>query len=122
MSLSRAFSYAGCPAVVTSLWKADDAATAFITQRLHQYLKEGRLTDEALQLAKLDYLQSDQFESRKKTPAYWAHLVLIGNNGQLYRKNYAPYWLLAAVAGLIWFFMSRKKPGVKNARSVTETL
>jgi len=88
MSLSRAFSYAGCPAVVTSMWKADDAATTFIIQRLHHYLNDGYLTDEALQLAKLDYLQSDQFEPRKKTPAFWAHLVLIGDNGQLYRKSY----------------------------------
>lgn len=38
MSLSRAFAYAGCPNIITSLWKAEDRATASVTQRLHYYL------------------------------------------------------------------------------------
>src|ERR1041385_508618 len=41
MSLSRAFAYAGCPNIITSLWKAEDKATSFITRRLHVYLDKG---------------------------------------------------------------------------------
>ena len=39
MSLSRAFAYAGCPDIITSLWKAEDKTTAFLTQQLHYYLE-----------------------------------------------------------------------------------
>ena len=78
-SLSRAFSYAGCQSVVTSLWKADDAATAFIMKKMHGYLQQGLSKDIALQQARLDYLADDGTPDRYKTPAYWANLVIIGN-------------------------------------------
>ncbi|HMC86446.1 MAG TPA: CHAT domain-containing protein, partial [Chitinophagaceae bacterium] len=91
MSLSRAFSYAGCKSVVTSLWKADDIATAYIIKRLHYYLQRGLAKDEALQKAKMDYLKSVDIEDRFKNPAYWAHLVLIGDYHPLVKQNYAKY-------------------------------
>jgi len=79
MSLSRAFSYAGCKSVVTSLWKADEISTSFICRRMHHYLQMGIAIDEALQKSKIDYLKSGEIEDRFKNPAYWAHLVLIGD-------------------------------------------
>lgn len=79
ISLSRSFSYAGCKSVIASLWKADDAATAYIIRRVHHYLREGEPKDRALQLAKIDYLDDSHIESRYKTPSYWAHLVLLGD-------------------------------------------
>ena len=79
MSLSRAFSYAGCKSVVTSLWKADELSTSFICKRLHYYLQKGLAIDEALQKAKMDYLETKEVEERYKNPAYWANLVLIGD-------------------------------------------
>jgi CHAT domain-containing protein len=84
MSLARAFSYAGCKSVITSLWKADDASTAYITKRLHYHLQDGKPKDVALQRAKLDYLNDESIADRLKTPAYWSHLVLIGDATPLY--------------------------------------
>lgn len=84
MSLARAFSYAGCKSVITSLWKADDASTAYITKRLHHHLQEGKPKDVALQQAKLDYLNDESIADRLKTPTYWSHLVLIGDATPLY--------------------------------------
>ncbi|HVG40859.1 MAG TPA: CHAT domain-containing protein, partial [Chitinophagaceae bacterium] len=78
MSLSRAFAYAGCPSIVTSLWKADDESTAYIINLFHKYLNDGLSIDAALQKAKLDYLQDTKINPRKKHPFYWAHLVFIG--------------------------------------------
>src|SRR6185369_4542872 len=72
MSLSRAFAYAGCPNIITSLWKAEDKATAYIGRRLHQYLQKDYPKDEALQKAKLDLLNSREIGPRFKTPNYWA--------------------------------------------------
>ncbi len=37
MSLARAFTYAGCPNIIGSLWKADDKSTAWIMQRFYVY-------------------------------------------------------------------------------------
>lgn len=87
MSLARAFSYAGCKSVITSLWKADDASTAYITKRLHHHLQQGKPKDVALQQAKLDYLEDATIADRLKTPAYWSHLVLIGDAGALYEGS-----------------------------------
>jgi CHAT domain-containing protein len=103
MSLSRAFAYAGCPNIITSLWKAEDKTTAFITRRLHHYLEKGFPKDKALQQAKLDMLRSDDTDPRYKTPNYWAHLVFIGNYEPLQRRN--NWWWIALtiiVAAIIY--------------------
>ena len=81
ISLARAFAYAGCESTVNSLWKADDKATSFILQKFHIYLQKGYTRSKALRQAKLDYLGSDAIN---KSPAYWSHLVLIGDSGPLY--------------------------------------
>ncbi len=102
LSLSRAFSYAGCRRVVTSLWKADDRSTAYIMGRLHRYLRQGRDVDEALQLAKKDYLEDDSVNPQFKTAYYWAHLVLIGDHQALVPVSFP--WLIWIVCG--GFFLS----------------
>lgn len=104
MSLSRAFAYAGCPNIITSLWKAEDKTTAFITQRLHYYLEKGLLKDKALQKAKLDLLSSDEIDPRFKTPNYWAHLIFIGNYENDHKRN---NWWWIAVGIIIAAIMYR---------------
>lgn len=113
MSLSRAFSYAGCKSVITSLWKADDEATSFIVKQLHHYLQKGMPKDEALQKAKIDYLNSDRISDRFKTPAYWAHLVLIGDSQSLVETGFAWYWYGAVILFLLFviFLFIRKRAG-----------
>jgi len=111
VSLSRAFSYAGCKSVITSLWKADDVATAFIVKRLHVYLQQGDSKSEALQKAKLDYLNESTIEDRYKLPSYWAHLVLIGNNAPVASSSGKRYFLLLAIVIMlvvIAFFVRKR--------------
>jgi tetratricopeptide (TPR) repeat protein len=114
MSLSRAFAYAGCPNTVTSLWKADDAATAYITARLHAYLREHRPIDEALRQAKLDYLGDRSIHPRRKAPAYWAHLVFIGD--YVPQKNSSAWWLLWGVplGGIIFLIWKRRNKQLRK--------
>ncbi len=102
ISLSRAFSYAGCKSVITSLWKADDAATAFITKKLHMYLQQGDAIDIALQKAKLDYLKTDEVETRFKKPSYWANLILIGDARQITATK--ANWFLIACTMFLFVF------------------
>lgn len=109
MSLSRAFAAAGCPNIITSLWKAEDKATAFITQRLHYYLTKKYSKDEALQKAKLDFLNNSETDPRLKSPVYWAHLIFIGNYEP--RQNSSNWWIVAVsiiLGALAYKFLKRK--------------
>lgn len=91
ISLARAFQYAGCNSIITSLWKADDRASSFIARRVYDHLRDGSSRDEALQQAKLDYLNDESIDQRYKLPAYWAHFVLIGAPGPLVAEKRRPW-------------------------------
>lgn len=108
MSLSRAFAYAGCPNVITSLWKADDASTSYIMKRLHHHLAEGAPIDKALAEAKRDYLADGKINPRRKVPAYWANLVFLGNYEP--EPNYLPLILImsAVVIIVVIVFLAKK--------------
>jgi CHAT domain-containing protein/Tfp pilus assembly protein PilF len=72
VGLSRAFIYAGTPAVLVSQWDVDDRATAFLMDRFYRDLRLGRGTAAAL--------RSAQLETRRRFPhpAMWAGFVLTG--------------------------------------------
>lgn len=112
ISLSRAFAYAGCGSTINSLWKADDKATSFILQRFYVHLKKGETKARALQEAKLDYLASDAIN---KSPAFWAHLVLMGDESPLYKKKVGWLWVLLLLplgVAVVWVrgrFKRKKK-------------
>ena len=112
LSLSRAFAYAGCPNIITSLWKADDYTTAYISTRFHEYLRAGKTRAEALQKAKRDLLKDDAVDARYKTPNYWASLIYIGTYESRTSAAYA-YWLLlfipVALAIIFYTTKTRRK-------------
>ncbi|HET6255774.1 MAG TPA: CHAT domain-containing tetratricopeptide repeat protein [Puia sp.] len=111
ISLARAFAYAGCASSISSLWKADDQATSFILQRFYVYLEKGYKKSTALRQAKLDYLASGTID---KSPAYWSHLVLIGDTSPVYPRRLSWWWGLllipigGALAGLYYMRKKRK--------------
>jgi len=93
ISLARAFAYAGCPNIVTTLWKADDRAAAAIAAQMHNYLREGYAKDEALRQAKLDYLDDPEMKDAT-APYYWANFVFIGNPAPIYESSQWVWWLI----------------------------
>ena len=98
MSLSRAFMYAGCPSIVMSMWRAKDQPTGKIMNAFFQQLKEGKPKDDALRLAKLEYLsQADPLQAH---PSNWATFVVVGNADPLVLEgeNDWVWWL--ALGGL----------------------
>jgi len=117
MSLSRAFSYAGCPSVITSLWRAEDNATAYLTQKLYYYLQKGYAKDEALQKAKLDYLDDDAIEPNFKTPNFWAHLILVGDASPISNSGMNYWYIFAGIAFLLGAFFIIKRNGGRKRKS-----
>ncbi len=101
LSLSRAFAFAGCPNIITSLWKAEDKSTAYISEKFYSYLDKGYTYTEALQMAKKDLLQ-DETMSQFHTPNYWAHLIFIGNVQQEKLKTFT--WV-AIITATITFLL-----------------
>jgi tetratricopeptide (TPR) repeat protein len=81
-SLARGFSSAGIPSVAATQWEADEQAIYRISEKFNEYISQGMNKDEALQKAKLYFMQQDSHGS--DLPCYWADMILIGNTDPLH--------------------------------------
>jgi len=108
MSLARAFAHAGSPNTVMSLWQVDEAATRRLMTDFYKHLGAGKGKDEALQLAKLDYLDNNA----EAHPFYWAGFVLIGDDKPIVEDSnlnlYAWMIFLFLLILISGFFILRK--------------
>jgi len=115
MSLARAFSFAGCPNVVMSLWNVADRSTAEIMTHFYKNLQQGMTKDKALQLAKLQYLQETSAEYAK--PIFWGSFVVIGETDPILMdvattSTLPWFWtvlLLVLLIGMFWFWRTQVK-------------
>lgn len=74
IGLTRAFTFAGAAAQLSSLWKVDDLATAVLIKRFFRYLAEGDSRPEALRKAqKLVLAEINPY------PAFWAAFQISGD-------------------------------------------
>ena len=102
-SLARAFARAGVPATVMSLWLLHENSAGPLVQGFLKYLQAGKTKDEALRLAKLDYLKDDQYFEMTH-PFYWAGVTASGDMCALdlgasgWRNG---WWLLLAMASIL---------------------
>ncbi|MEM9261465.1 MAG: CHAT domain-containing protein, partial [Bacteroidota bacterium] len=107
LSLERAFLYAGCPSVVSSLWAAEDAATAAINGFFLAALQQGLPKDQALQSAQLRYLET--CPPGTENPFFWSGHRLAGSTAPLVYPWWtsAIWWvasgLLLLFGGILWF-------------------
>ena len=109
-SLGYAFSYAGVPSTIMSLWQVPDDATSRIMTKFYAHLNNGEKKNEALRQAKLDYLET-VVDPMQKNPFYWAGFVLNGNVNQVkFSHRTWVYKLLAglAILGFAVSFYSRR--------------
>lgn len=102
LSLARYFMYAGVPAINMSLWEVNDQSTARIMQLFYGELARGQNKAQALQSAKLKFLENQE-GSLAAHPAYWAPYIQLGDWQALELKSKGPRWnlLFAALAGAI---------------------
>lgn len=84
-SLARAFTYAGCPSILMTLWEVADNSTVELMERFYLYLGKGYSKAESLHRSKLDFLENaDQLKSN---PFFWSSFVLIGDTKPIYASK-----------------------------------
>jgi CHAT domain-containing protein len=103
LSLAHAFTYAGVPASIMSLWKVPDEATSQIMIDFYKNLKAGNEKDEALRLAKLSWLNNDAIPAQMKHPYYWAGFIASGDTTPLVFEESSSIIPLGIIAILLSF-------------------
>jgi CHAT domain-containing protein len=110
-SIARAFTYAGCPAAVMSLWKARDVFTADVMVQFYENLHEGESVSNALRNAKLQFLK--EADGPTAHPANWAAFVLNGHDMAFQQKagfHFAWYVVAALLlAASVTYVIRRNK-------------
>ena len=107
LSLAHAFSFAGCPSILSSLWAVNDQSTLKIMEGYYAHLATGIPKDEALRQAKLTYLETQG--AYASHPFYWAAFIGIGDPAPLvWAKEPLFSWrgvlcLCLVVAGFLGF-------------------
>jgi CHAT domain-containing protein/tetratricopeptide (TPR) repeat protein len=95
-SLARGFATAGIPSVAATLWNADEQSLYTITAKFHEYLSQGMPKDEALQKAKLYFIENEGTE--KQLPYYWANIILVGDQTPIkLSENHHIWWWVVGV-------------------------
>ena len=82
MSLGRAFSLAGVPAIIQSQWKVPDRSTARLMPFLYAALKKGKQKHDALNFARLKYLETTEV-STECHPYFWGGFVVYGDTSPI---------------------------------------
>jgi CHAT domain-containing protein len=85
MSLARAFLYAGCPAIVMTLWSVEDESSANLMIDFYKNLLSGYSKDEALRKAKIKHIRLA--DPLKAHPYFWLGYVSIGDQRALYHTK-----------------------------------
>ncbi|MCB9232513.1 MAG: CHAT domain-containing protein [Bacteroidia bacterium] len=113
MSMARGFFQAGVPAVVMSLWKVEDLATADLMAGFYKHLAAGDPTDLALARSQREFLAaSDEISA---FPGFWAGFVMVGQPQILPAGSGFQVWqmvlTLLVLGGLIlgWWRWRRKR-------------
>ncbi|MFK7748723.1 MAG: CHAT domain-containing protein [Kordia sp.] len=113
MSLARGFFNAGAKSVISSLWNINEKASSEIIQEFYKNIVAGDTKSEALQKAKLSYIQNNKNTS-EASPYYWSALTLTGDISPIgFTNNTYLYYMLGGffLTGIIVFnrFKKNKK-------------
>ncbi|TAL49517.1 MAG: CHAT domain-containing protein, partial [Methylovulum sp.] len=73
-SLNRAFQEAGAKAVLSTLWKVDDAGTGKFMQKFYQRFLDGKPAQQAIQETQSKFIHDKDYSD----PYYWAGFVMMG--------------------------------------------
>ncbi|MCP4441289.1 MAG: CHAT domain-containing protein [Aureispira sp.] len=100
MSIARSFMYAGVPSLVVSLWQVNDQSTSLIMESFYKHLNDGMNKANALQQAKLDYL--NRTKGIAGHPSLWAPFIQLGDHSAIEMKTSSSWltWVLG-ISGIL---------------------
>ena len=78
--LTRAFMYAGTPAVSVTLWSVESRSAKQLSTGLYRNLKQDKNRAEALRQIKLQMIKGEE-GSLFQHPFFWAPVVIFGDGG-----------------------------------------
>lgn len=110
MSLARGFFNAGAKSVISSLWDINEKASNDIIQEFYKNIAAGDSKSEALQKAKLTYIQNHKNTS-EASPYYWSALTITGDMRPIYEKqNGYLYYILGGIflSGIVLYIRSKR--------------
>ena len=110
--MGRAFQFAGCSSILTSLWTVDDRSTSQFMQLFYAHLNLGLSKTEALQKARIQYLEAT--EPTHAHPFFWAGFVLMGDGDPIPDHGVSYWmWVFMGIAGLSLglLFLYRRQAG-----------
>ncbi|MBC7826557.1 MAG: CHAT domain-containing protein, partial [Chitinophagaceae bacterium] len=101
--------------VMATIWRADEHPVYRISVLFHKNIAAGMRKDDALRVAKIDYLKTANKE--RSLPYYWSNMVIMGNTDpiELIHQNYLPWFIAVAILfGLIIVLNIWRKTGGKS--------
>jgi CHAT domain-containing protein len=116
VSMHHAFTTAGIPATIASLWNAPDRSTKEIMIAFYKNLQQGNDKATALRQAKLSYLKNNRDENLQH-PFYWAGFVLSGDQSPI-QLDTNIFWIpskttiiliFVAILTVVFFLLRRRK-------------
>lgn len=117
MSLARGFLYAGCPAIVMTLWEVEDRTGTEIMKEFYKNIRNGKPKDVALRSAKIKHIQ--EADPLKAHPHFWLGYITIGKTDPLFMGNEVYFFGVIVLFFLLLFAdqlykkLARKKSGQK---------
>lgn len=117
MSLARGFLYAGCPAIVMTLWEVEDRTGTEIMKEFYKNIRNGKSKDVALRNAKIKHIQ--EADPLKAHPHFWLGYITIGKTDPLFMGNEVYFFGIIVLFFLLLFAdqlykkLARKKSGQK---------
>jgi len=96
-SMTQAFTYAGAVSVVMSHWRVDDKASSIMMDYCYKFLSKGEPKDNALRLAKLEYLENAP--PSQNHPFSWGAFAVVGDVSPLNApvKWYELWWAFTII-------------------------
>jgi len=108
-SFQRAFTFAGVPATVASLWEVPDSSTEQIMVFFYKNLKVGQTKSEALRNAKLSFKNKNAY-NKLSAPYFWAGFVVYGSDSPIsYNYSALPFYIIAVIIFVIIIILYRRR-------------
>ncbi len=111
MSLARGFILAGASSVIKTGWEVNDEVSSTIISRFYYHLSKGKQKNEAMRLAKLDYLRESL--PVYTSPYYWAAYQVLGDNSPIAPNKTRTVIIIVSLivilaAGSLLFYFKRR--------------